>query len=246
MRPWIRLRPDISARGILRLLSGGAAKDLVAALAPRFQAETDVRIEGEFSAVGAMAAKLRAGAPADLLILSSALIGRLAEEGLVDGASRRDVGVVHTGVAVRDGDPRPGIGDADALRAALLSADAIYFPDAEYSTAGIHFAGVLGRLGIAEAVAARLRSFPNGATAMRELAAAPSARPIGCTQVTEILGTPGIVLVGPLPEPYGLATTYTGVVATAAPAPDEARRLLDLLAGAEAAEARRAAGFTED
>ena len=50
------------------------------------------------------------------------------------------------------------------------------------------------------------------ATAMRELAAAKGARPIGCTQVTEILNTPGVTLVGPLPEGCALATIYTGAV----------------------------------
>src|SRR3954452_15755071 len=111
--------PGASTSRIVRLLSGGAAKGLVEALAPRFEAETGCTVESEFSAVGAMAAKLRAGAPVDLLILTSAVIGTLVEEGLVDGLSRRDLGTVDTGVAVRDGDDRPDIGDADALLAAL-------------------------------------------------------------------------------------------------------------------------------
>ena len=84
---------------------------------------------------------------------------------------------------------RPPVGDAAGLRAALLAADAIYFPDPKQATAGIHFAGVLERLGIAADVASRLKTFPNGATAMRELAAATTDRPIGCTQVTEIIST---------------------------------------------------------
>ena len=105
-----------------------------------------------------------------------------------------------TGVAVRAGDPAPAVGDAAGLRAALLAADAIYFPDPKLATAGIHFAKVLERLGIGADVAARLQPHPNGATAMRALAQSGAARPIGCTQVTEILSTPGVTLVGPLPE----------------------------------------------
>jgi molybdate transport system substrate-binding protein len=234
------------ANGVLRLLSGGAAAGLVGALAPRFRAETGWEIAGEFSAVGAMAAKLRAGAPADLLLLTEAAIGALEQDGFVAPASRRAIGVVDTGIAIREADPRPAIADADALRAALLSADAIYLPDPVQATAGIHVASVLGRLGIGEAVAARLRPFPNGATAMRELAASGSARPIGATQVTEILATSGVMLLGNLPEPFALATTYVGAVAQGAAAPDEARRLLDLLAGEAGGEARRTAGFSGD
>src|SRR5581483_4897753 len=111
------------------------------------------------------------------------------------------------------------------------------------ATAGIHFAGVLDRLGIARALGPRLRPFPNGATAMRELAAAGSAHPIGCTQITEILATPGVALVGPLPEDLGLATVYPSGVAARAALPDAARRLAALLAGDAAGRLRRRLGF---
>ena len=86
----------------------------------------------------------------------------------------------------------------------MLAADVIYFPDPKQATAGIHFAKVLERLGIAHDVAARLQPHPNGATAMRELSQSRDARPIVCTQVTEILATPGVTLVGPLPKGFEL------------------------------------------
>ena len=228
----------------LALLSGGAAQGLVGALAPAFEAETGCRIEGEFGAVGAMAAKLRAGAPADLLILTAALIAELRREGRVVEGSAADVGGVLTAVAVRAGDAAPPIADGDALRAALLAADAIYFPDPRQATAGIHFAKVLDRLAIREAVAGRLHPFPNGATAMRALAASRSARPIGCTQVTEMLSTPGVAVAGALPAGFELATIYTAAVATSAAEPVQARRLAALLTGEAAREARARAGFS--
>ena len=61
----------------LRILSGGAAHGFVEALAPQFGAATGYTIDGQFGAVGAMAAILRAGAPVDVLILTSTLIGEL-------------------------------------------------------------------------------------------------------------------------------------------------------------------------
>ena len=63
----------------------------------------------------------------------------------------------------------------------------------------------------------RLRPYPNGATAMRALAGARRTSPIGCTQVTEILNTPGVALVGPLPKQFELATVYTAGVQRARP-----------------------------
>lgn len=227
----------------LRVLSGGAAQALVGAVAARFTAETGMTIDGSFGAVGGMKARLLGGEPADLLILTHALIEELAGGGHIDPASMTDIGTVRTAVAVRAGDPVPAIGNADELRAALLAADAIYFPDPKLATAGIHFAKILATLGIADAVAARLRTFPNGATAMLALAASIEAHPIGCTQITEILAVDGLTFAGMLPAQFELATVYTAGVATRAAHPDAARRLAAMLAAPEAGEIRRTLGF---
>jgi molybdate transport system substrate-binding protein len=92
-------------------------------------------------------------------------------------------------------------------------------------------------------VVARLRPYANGATAMAELATSSDARPIGCTQATEILYTSGVRLVGPLPGDLALLTTYAVAVMTDAPSNALARRLAASLAGDGSAPVRRAAGF---
>ena len=227
----------------LQLLSGGAAQGVVHALAEPFRAATGYDIDGTFSAVGAMKDALLAGQPADLVILTRKLVDELAAGGHVVAGSRADLGVVRTGVAVRAGDPAPAIGGGDALRASLLAADALYFPDPQRATAGIHFAGVLEQLGIAGALAPRLRTFPNGATAMRALAQATETHPIGCTQITEIRSTPGVALVGPLPREFELATVYSVGLCARAAAPEAAQRFIALLTGADSRAARIAAGF---
>jgi molybdate transport system substrate-binding protein len=177
------------------------------------------------------------------MILSRALIESLAREGHVDGASARDLGTVATAVAVRTGDALPSISNADALRTALLDADAIHFPDPGQATAGIHFAKVLERLGICDQVAGRLRPAPNGATAMRALAGSKGRRPVGCTQATEILTTPGIVLVAPLPHGCELTTIYTAAITAKAQAPREAAELIRRLTGPEGTATWHRLGF---
>jgi molybdate transport system substrate-binding protein len=229
----------------LKILSGGAAQGLVASVAPKFKAMTGLELEGEFGAVGAMAGKLRAGAPADIVILTAAMIADLAGENLVAGSSISDIGLVETAIAIRRGDPRVSAGDAAALREALRAADAIYVPDTKASTAGIHVAKVLAQLGIADEVASRLKIFPNGATAMRNLAASTAARPIGCTQSTEIISTAGVILSGSLPKGCELSTVYTAAVATQAADSKHARDLVDLLISGDARELRTRAGFLE-
>jgi molybdate transport system substrate-binding protein len=227
----------------LRILSGGAAQGLVAALAPAFEAETGCAVAGTFSAVGAMRDALLGGAPADLIILTAALIDELVRDGHVVPGSALALGTVRTGVAVRDGDPIPTIGDGASLAAALGAADEIHLPDPERATAGIHFKKVLEKLGLLPRLGPRLRAGPNGATAMAALAASPARNPIGCTQVTEILATPGLRLVGVLPQEFELATVYTAGVARRAAASEPARRFIALLTGEEARATRRRLGF---
>ncbi len=227
----------------LKILSGGAAQGLVGRLAAKFKAQTGFDIEGEYGAVGAMADKLRKGTPADIVVLTAAIIGKLAEENWVVSTSIADIGRVETAIAVRAGDPQVSITDAAALRAAFLAADAIFVPDTEASTAGIHVAKILQQLGIANEVAARLKIFPNGATAMRSLAETDAARPIGCTQSTEIISTPGVVLSGSLPPGCDLSTIYTAAVTTRTTNTQQAQRLIDLLIGTDQRELRERAGF---
>jgi molybdate transport system substrate-binding protein len=229
----------------LKILSGGAAQGLVASLETKFKAMTGLDIEGEFGAVGAMADKLRAGTPADIVVLTAAMVATLARENLVVGASVTDIGLVETAVAIRAGDPPVSVRDTAELRQAFLAADAIFVPDTRASTAGIHVAKVLQQLGIADEVAVRLKIFPNGATAMRNLAASTAARPIGCTQSTEIIGTSGVVLSGSLPRGCELSTVYTAAVTAQAADAEHAQALIDLLAGADQRALRAVAGFLE-
>ncbi len=227
----------------VNILSGGAAQGLVATLAETFRAQTGFGINGEFGAVGVMADKLRAGALPDLVILTRALVTTLADEGLVVASSIADVGPVETALAVRAGDPTVKVTDAADLREVLRASDAIFVPDTKTSTAGIHVAKVLERLGIASEVASRLSIFPNGATAMRQLAASDARRPIGCTQATEIIATRGVTVSGMLPPGCELATMYTAGVTVRAENPAQAQALIALLIGPEQKELRLRAGF---
>jgi len=229
----------------LNILSGGAAQGLVASLAPQFKAETGLDIAGEFGAVGAMANKLRAGTKADIIILTAAIVARLAEEDWVVSASIANIGLVETAVAVRAGDSMVSFYDAAGLRDALLAADAIFVPDIKASTAGIHVAKLLQQLGIADEVAAQLKIFPNGATAMRHLAESDAVRPIGCTQSTEIISTQGVILSALLPQGCELSTMYTAAVTTLAAHAPQAQILINLLTGTGQHEARTRAGFID-
>jgi molybdate transport system substrate-binding protein len=167
----------------LMLLCAGAAQGLVKTLASRLLAETGVSIGGRFGAVGAMKEALLAGEPCDLMVTTGPMVDALVAEGYLRADGRTALGRVRTGVAVRRGTPHPDVSTPEALAAALEAADAVYCPDTVRSTAGQHVRHVLRELGLEERLTTRFREFPNGATAMREMAACTAMRPIGCTHI---------------------------------------------------------------
>ncbi len=229
----------------LKILSGGAANGLVTALTDMFTKASGMDIEGDFGAVGGMRDRVLAGEAVDMIILTRALAESLASSGHVEAGSLTDVGNIVTGVAVRDGGLLPDVSSSEALKSVLLAADAIYVPDTVKSTAGIHVAGMLDALGIADAVANRLRCFPNGQTALKHMAAGHDANPIGTTQITEILNTPGVTYAGDLPAEHRLVTTYSAGICKAAASPEAARTLIEILTAPAHAEVRAHVGFAE-
>jgi molybdate transport system substrate-binding protein len=227
----------------IHLLSGGAAQGLVNDLKPSIETATHTMISSTFGAVGLMKQKLLDGAPCDVVILTAALIEQLTASGHVVAGSARNLGPVKTGVAVKHGTPHPEVETAEQLKAAMLAATGIYFPDPQLATAGIHFMKVLNGLGIAETVASKLRPYPNGNTAMNAMAACDDPHVIGCTQVTEILITQGVDLVANLPLEFELATMYTAGVRSTSTCQVEAQAMIDILTSPEQAELRAKGGF---
>ena len=229
----------------LHLLCAGAAQGLVKALQPQFEADTGATVQARFGAVGAMKEALLAGDPCDVMVVTEAMIDALTGDGRLQAHTRAALGRVRTGIAVPAGRPHPDVATAAALKAALLASGAIYFPDAVRSTAGIHFARVMAHLQILETLQPRFRTYPAGAIAMRELAAAQGPGLIGCTQVTEINCTPGVELVAALPQEFELATVYS---AAATPLSDPtqaalAQRFIGMVSGVGSQALRSAGGF---
>jgi molybdate transport system substrate-binding protein len=126
---------------------------------------------------------------------------------------------------------------------AFNQARGIYFPDPQKATAGIHVMNVLKSLGLDQTKEKDLRIFPNGATAMAAMAASTEAGSIGSTQVTEIIITPGVRLIGMLPKEFELATDYCLGICTTAQNPELALTFASILTSEDAASLRQKLGF---
>jgi molybdate transport system substrate-binding protein len=227
----------------LNIFCAGAAQAVVSQLAAKFQRESGNLIHAEYGAVGAMKARVVSGVPADIVILTAALIDELIAAGEVLAASRADLGKVGTGVAVRAGTPRPDVRDTAVLRANMQAASRIVCPDPAVATAGKVVLKVLDQLGIAAQVTPRLQYFPNGYAAMANLAQSDGLLEMGITQITEIVANPGVTLVGPLPPEVQNMAVYTAALAVRSAHPERSREFIRRLTGFNAQPILSAAGF---
>ncbi len=93
-----------------------------------------------------------AGETADLVILSASAIAALEKTGIFVPGSRTDLGRTVTGVVVREGAPAPDISTPEAFKQALLKAKTVAYSDPKAGgSSGTYFAGLLDKLGIADA-----------------------------------------------------------------------------------------------
>jgi molybdate transport system substrate-binding protein len=211
----------------IKVLSAGAMKSIVTELGEAFKQETGHTLSMTFDTAGAQSKRLASGEPADAVVLTDVVIDQLEGQGLVAAGSRVDIARVGIGVAVREGAPRPDIATPEALKQTLLAAKSLVYVDpARGATSGIHFASVLQRLGIADAVKSKTILIPTGFAA--EVVARGEAE-ICVHQISEILPVKGVTLVGPLPRELQKVTIYSGGVAVKAAQPEAARAFLAFL-----------------
>jgi molybdate transport system substrate-binding protein len=227
----------------LNIFCAGAAQAVVTEIAGKFQRDSGNFVNASFGAVGAMKARVVAGEPADVIVLTAALIDELAQEGLVVPGSRVDLGKVGTGVAVRAGTPLPDVADTRVLRGNMLAVTRILLPDPAVATAGKVVMSALDRLGISAEVKARLQLFPNGQAAMNDLAQSSGALEMGITQITEIMANKGVTLVGPLPAELQNIAVYAAGLATRSAHPERSKEFIRRLTGFNAQAVLSAAGF---
>jgi molybdate transport system substrate-binding protein len=98
---------------------------------------------------------------------------------------------------------------------------------------------VFPRLGIADRVRAKV--LPRGTDSTAALAAGEADLALG--PVSELVGQPGIELVGPLPDAVQLVQVFTAAIVDTAHRIAEARRLIAFLASSRAAAAIRRFGM---
>ena len=222
---WAPASPSAGAE--IKVLTAGAMRLMVAELGEAFRQETGHTIAITSGTAGEVRQKVTAGDAADVVIASDTVIEQLAGSGLVVADTRADIARTGIGVAVREGAPKPDIATTEAFKQALLATKSLVYQDpARGATSGVHFAGVLKRLGIADAVKDKSLLWQGNYAAE---ALVTGKAELCVHQISEIIPVKGVVLVGPLPKELQKVTTYSGGVATKAANPEVARAFMAFL-----------------
>lgn len=210
---------------IIKVLSAGAVQSMVTALGREFERETGHKLDLNFNTVGAQRARLQGGEVADLVILSDSAIAALNKSGLFLPGSVTDLGRTVTGVVIKEGAPQPDIATPEVFKQVLLKARSVSYSDpAAGGSSGTYFAGLLDKLGIADAIGEKAILGKRGYEVAE--AVADGRAEIGTTFISEALTVRGVKVIGPLPGELHNANTYTAAIHAKSAAPDAARAFI--------------------
>jgi molybdate transport system substrate-binding protein len=222
----------------MRILSTLAVKAVLDEVVPQLQAQLG-QIEVSIDPTALVIKRITAGERADLAILTADGVATLCAAGILLTDSRQDLCVSAVGIAVRAGAPKPDIASTAAVRATLLAAKSIAYSRAGAS--GIFFAGLIERLGIADAVNRKAIIIPAGFTAAL---AADGRVELAIQQVSELMAVAGVDIVGALPDEINERLRFPGAVFVGAEHADEAQSVLRFLARPAMADVYRRAGLS--
>ena len=225
----------------IKVLTAGAFKQIVVALAPEFEKQTGHKLVIENDTVGALVKKIEGGETFDVTFLSPGAIADLIKAGKVVDGSRVNIARVGVGVMVKDGAPKPDIGTVDAFKQAVLAAKSVaYIDPASGGSSGIYVAKLFEQLGIADQVKPKAKLKQGGYVA--DLIVSGEAE-LGIHQISEIVPVKGVTLIGPLPKDIQNFTTYAAGVSSAAKDKDAATALVKFLSGPRTGEILKSKGM---
>ena len=229
--------PSGQRRTEIRVWTARAIATVLAEIGPQFERTTGRRLHVTSDLSSGFARRLIAGEQVDVVISASSSIDDWIANGRIVPDTRTDVARSGIGVGVRKGAAKPDISSVEAFKRALLEAKSIAYLRVG---SGLHVEKVIERLGIGEAIRAKVTRPESDIVS--ELVARGEVE-LGIVVVTQILTTPGVAFVGPLPPSLQSHVMFTAGVSVNSHAPQAARALITFLTGPAAAGVIRKQGM---
>jgi molybdate transport system substrate-binding protein len=209
---------------------------------PEFERTSGIKVAtGSGSSQGkgpqTIGAQLARGVPADVVILSREGLTELIAANRIAAGTDVDLARVPVGVAVRAGTPKPDVSTVERFKQVLLKARAVAIPA---STSGIWLVDDLfPRLGLAGKINVKVTPRGSGATGV----VAAGDADVGVLPVSEILHASGVDFAGAIAPEIQFVQVFCAAVVAGSTEIQAAKRLIEFLASARAAEAIRSSGM---
>ena len=207
------------------VLCSNGLRAVMQEMAPEFERATGHKLLVRYGLAAAFKQQIDAGEAFDVVVLTPPLIDDAIKRGLVVADTRSVIGRAGIGVAIRAGASRPDIGSTEAFKSALLAAKSVGF--AKEGASGAYFAGLIGRLGIADAMSQKLKPMPTGVEVGE--AVAHGDVELAVLPISEILPIRGAELLAPFPadvQSYVVMTAGVGAASKERAAAAELIRFL--------------------
>ena len=209
----------------ITVLCSNGLRAVMQEMAPEFERASGHKLLVRYGLAAAFKQQIDAGEAFDVVVLTPPLIDDAIKRGLVVADTRSVIGRAGIGVAVRAGAARPDIGSTEAFKSALLAAKSVGF--AKEGASGAYFAGLVGRLGIADAMSQKLKPMPTGVEVGE--AVAHGDVELAVLPISEILPIQGAELLAPFPADVQSYVVMTAGVGAASKERDAAADLIRFL-----------------
>lgn len=221
----------------VQIIAGGGIAGPLKEIAAQFERTTGHKLAIRYGTTPELIG-MATGGPFDAGVVPVDVMRNDAARAAFAAGAPCEVARVGLGVAVRAGASKPDIGTAEALRQTLLDARSISsIPE---SATGYLLARIYERLGITEAMKARIRPQPTPARIVQSVASGETE--LGLF-LANVLTAPGIDLVGPFPPELQLEVVFTAALSAGARQAEAATAFIAYLRSPAAAAVIRSKGM---
>ncbi|MBP5967982.1 MULTISPECIES: substrate-binding domain-containing protein [Pseudomonas] len=234
---------DATSTKTLTLFVSGGFIAAIQSLAPVYEKETGFSlIIKESPPTGnapiAITNRLLRGEKADVVIMEDWELRNLIDQGQLRKTSRVDLGKSFIAMAIQKGAKKPDIGNMKAFKKTLLSAKSLALSD---TSSGTYLSRILfPQMHISESLRIKTRTISVEPVAE---AVARGEAEIGFQQLSELMHTEGIDVVGLIPDQVQKMTLYSAATTTGGIQQKEAAALLQFLSSKAARTAIKVSGL---
>jgi molybdate transport system substrate-binding protein len=210
----------------IKIMAPRAIWTILQEAGPDFERATGHKLNVSVDLAAVVTKRVNDGEEFDIAVAAPAQIDGLVKSGKLLADTRTDLTRAGIGVEVRKGAPKPDISTVEAFKKAMLNAKSVGY--LKVGTSGRMVAAMLNRIGLTDALKPKV-VLPDD-DIVSEMVADGRVE-IGMVNISQILTSPGVDLVGPLPPELQSYIVFSGGVSAKSKAPDAARELIKFLKG---------------